>query len=87
MLCYKGGSSVTNILVPSARSGFLEKRDICRKMTLGKNPPWAKVSRCTGKVLQGLCIRHALDGSIERNMEPTLGQRHRYENAINKTQW
>jgi hypothetical protein len=52
---------------------------------LGKNPLWAKVSRCRGKVLQGLCIRNALDGSVESNMEPTLGQRHKYENVINKT--
>jgi hypothetical protein len=43
------------------------------------------VSRRRGKVLQGLCIRHALDGSVEINMKPTLGQRCRYENAVNKT--
>jgi hypothetical protein len=36
-------------------------------------------------VLQGLCIRHASDGSVERNMEPELGQRRRYANVINKT--
>ena len=36
-------------------------------------------------MLQGLCIRHALDGLVERNMEPTLGQRSGHENAINKT--
>jgi len=43
------------------------------------------VSRRRGKVLQGLCIRHALDGSVERNMELALDQRHRYANALNKT--
>jgi hypothetical protein len=43
------------------------------------------VSRRRGKVLQGLRIRHALDGSVERNMEPTLGQIRGYENVINKT--
>jgi hypothetical protein len=43
------------------------------------------MSRCRGKVLQGLRIRHALDGSVESNMEPTLGQRCGYENAINIT--
>jgi hypothetical protein len=32
-----------------------------------------------------LCIRHASDDSVERNMEPALGQRRRYENVINKT--
>ena len=36
-------------------------------------------------MLQSLRIRHASDGSIESNMEPTLGQRRRYANAINKT--
>jgi hypothetical protein len=36
-------------------------------------------------VLQGLRIRHALDGSVESNMEPELGQRHGYVNVINKT--
>jgi hypothetical protein len=43
------------------------------------------VSRRRGKVLQGLCIRHASDGSVESNMELALGQRCRYVNAINKT--
>jgi hypothetical protein len=43
------------------------------------------VSRCRGKVLQGLRIRHASDGLVESNMEPTLGQRCRYANAVNKT--
>jgi hypothetical protein len=42
------------------------------------------VSRRRGKVLQGLCIRDALDGLVESNMELTLGQRCGYENAINK---
>jgi hypothetical protein len=44
-----------------------------------------KVSRRRGKVLQGLRIRHASDGSIESNMELALDQRSRYENAVNKT--
>ena len=43
------------------------------------------MSRRRGKVLQGLRIRHALDGSVESSMEPKLGQKHGYENAINKT--
>jgi hypothetical protein len=41
------------------------------------------VLRCKGKVLQGLRIRHALDGSVESNMDPALGQRRGYANAIN----
>ena len=43
------------------------------------------MSNHRGKVLQGLCIRNASDGSVESNVEPTLGQRCRYANAINKT--
>jgi hypothetical protein len=36
-------------------------------------------------VLQGLRIRHALDGSVQRNMEPTLCQGSGHANAINTT--
>jgi hypothetical protein len=43
------------------------------------------VSRRRGKVLQGLRIRHASDGLVQSNMEPALGQKHRYANMINKT--
>ena len=43
------------------------------------------MSRHRGKVLQGLRIRHASDGSVESNMELELGQRHGYANAVNKT--
>jgi hypothetical protein len=35
-------------------------------------------------VIQVLHIRHASYGSNESNMEPALGQRHRYANTINK---
>jgi hypothetical protein len=73
MLRYKGGSSVANILVPSARTqGCSGKRDICKKRTLGKILQGPKVSRRRGKVLQGLRIRHASDGSVESNMEPAF---------------
>ena len=87
MLRYKGGSSVANILVPSTRNTWmLRAKGHMQERTLGKNPPWVKVSRRRGKVLQGLRIKHVLDGSVESNMEPTLGQRRRNENAINNTQ-
>ena len=88
MLHYKGGTSVSNILVPGARNtlmlkerGHMMKGDTQKKYLLG-----SKVSRRKGKVLQGLRIRHVSDGSVERNMEPALGQRHRNANVINKTQ-
>ena len=42
------------------------------------------MSRCKGKVLQGLRIRHASNGLVERNMELKLGQRHRYAYVVNK---
>jgi hypothetical protein len=61
------------------------KGTYARKGHSGKILQGPNVSRCRGKVLQGLCIRHASDGSVENNMEPTLGRRRGYENAINKT--
>ena len=36
-------------------------------------------------MLQGLRIRHDLDGLVESNMESTLGQRRGYANVINTT--
>jgi hypothetical protein len=62
-----------------------DKNDVQRKDTQEKSLLGPKVSRCRGKVLQGLHIRHASDGSVESNMEPTLDQRCRYANTINKT--
>jgi hypothetical protein len=62
-----------------------DKTDVQSNDTQEKSLLGPKVSRCRGKVLQGLRIRHASDGSVERSMEPTLNQRHRYENAVNKT--
>jgi hypothetical protein len=56
-----------------------------RKGHSGKILQGPKVSRRRGKVLQGLHIRHASDGSVERNMESTLDQRCRYANVVNKT--
>ena len=62
------------------------KGTYARKGHSGKILQGPKVSRRRGKVIQVLRIRHSLDGLVERNMEPTLGQRCRYENAIRKTQ-
>jgi hypothetical protein len=62
-----------------------DKTNVQSKDTQKKSLLGPKVSRRKGKVLQGLRIRHVLDGSVESNMEPKLGQRRRYENAINKT--
>jgi hypothetical protein len=87
MLRYKGGTSVTDILVPNARkTQMLRARGHMQERDTRKNPPWVKVSRRRGKVLQGLRIRHASNGSVESNMEPTLGQICGNANVINKTQ-
>ena len=59
--------------------------DVQSKDTREKSLLGPKVSRRRGKVLQGLHIRHASDGSVESNMELALEQRRRYENAVNKT--
>jgi hypothetical protein len=66
-------------------SRLKDKTDVQSKDTRKKSLLGPKVSRRRGKVLQGLCIRHALDGSAESNMEPTLDQGCRHANAINKT--
>jgi hypothetical protein len=62
-----------------------DKTDVQSKDTREKSLFGPKVLGCRGKVLQGLRIRHASDGSVESNMEPTLDQRHRYANTVNKT--
>jgi hypothetical protein len=80
MLRYKGGTSVTNILVLGVRTRLMFRARTFRKIPLGP-----KVSRHKGKVLQGLRIRHASDDSVESNMESTLDQRRRYATAVNKT--
>ena len=55
--------------------GTQGKGTYVRKGHSGKILQGPKVSRRSGKVLQGLCIRHASDGLVESNMDPTLGQR------------
>ena len=61
------------------------KGTYARKGHSGKILQGPKVSRRRGKVLQGLCIRNALDGSVESNLDLALGQRRGYANVINKT--
>jgi hypothetical protein len=62
-----------------------DKTDVQSKDTREKSLLGPKVSRRRGKVLQGLHIKHASDGSIESNMEMELDQRCKYANAVNKT--
>jgi hypothetical protein len=46
---------------------------------LGKIPPWVKVSDCKGKSVSRLAFKEFFKGSFDRKIEPTLGQRHKYE--------
>jgi hypothetical protein len=62
-----------------------DKTDVLSEDTRKKSLLGPKVSRHRCKVLQGLRIRHASDGSVESNMEPVLDQRCRYANMFNKT--
>jgi hypothetical protein len=62
MLRYKGGMSVVRKHTSSKRkehTNSQRKKTCVEKGHSGKIPPWVKVSGCRGKVLQGLCIRHA----------------------------
>jgi hypothetical protein len=62
-----------------------DKIDVQSKDTQKKSLLGPKVSGHRGKVLQGLRIRYASNGLVERNMELALDQRCRYANVINKT--
>jgi hypothetical protein len=88
MIRYKGGMSVENILVPSIRNTLMFRaRKHMQEKDTRENPSMGQgVKMHRKKVLQGLRIRYASNGSVEGNMEPTLGQRHRNANVINKTQ-
>jgi hypothetical protein len=87
MLRYKGGTSVTSILVPSARNTLIlrarrhvQEKDTQEKSSMGQGVKTQRQSDTR------LAYKACLKGSVESNMEPTLGQRHRDENVINKTQ-
>ena len=86
---YKGGASVISILVPSTRNILIliARRHVQEKDIWGK---FLHGSRC--QVIEArsdtrLLYKACFKGSVESNMEPTLGQRCRDENVINKTQW
>jgi hypothetical protein len=86
MLHYKGGTSVARILVPRTRNTLMLR---ARKHVQEKDT-WKNSSKGQGVNTQRqsatrLAYKACFKGSIESNMEPTLGQRHRYENAISKT--
>jgi hypothetical protein len=49
--------------------------DMCRIRTLRKIPPWAKVSDRKGKSVARLAFKECFEGSINKKMKLTLGQR------------
>jgi hypothetical protein len=76
-----------SILVPSARNTLML---IARRHVQGKDT-WENSSVGQGVKMQRqsatrLAYKACFKGSIESNMEPTLGQRYRNENEINRTQ-
>jgi hypothetical protein len=85
MLRYKGGTSVASILFPSARNTLMlrarrhvKEKDTWKNSSMGQGVKTQRQSatRPTYKV----CFK----GSVESNMESTLGKKHRDANAINK---
>jgi hypothetical protein len=75
--------SQTSILVPSARNILIlrARRHVQEKDTWGK---FLHESRCQvveEKSATRLAYKACFKGSIESNMEPTLGQRRRDENV------
>jgi hypothetical protein len=86
MLRYKGRISVVRILVPSTRNTLML---IERKHVQGKDT-WENSSMGQGVKTQRqsatrLAYKACFKGSVESNMELSLGQRHRNENLINRT--
>jgi hypothetical protein len=87
MLCYKGGTSVTNILVPSARNILiLEARRHVQGKDTQENSSTGQGVKTQRKSDTRIAYKACFKGSVERNMEPALGQRRRDENEINMTQ-
>ena len=79
--------SVTSILVPSARNTLILRamrhvpgKDTRENSSMGQGVKTQRQSD-TRHVYKA-CFK----GSVENNMEPTLGQKHRDANAIDRTQ-
>jgi hypothetical protein len=87
MICYKGGTSVTSIRVPSARNTLMlrSRRHVQEKDTR-ENSCMGQGVKMQRQSATRLAYKECFKGSVERNMELTLGQRRRDENVINKTQ-
>jgi hypothetical protein len=59
---------------------------MCRKSTLVKNSSMGQDVRSHRQSVTRLVYKAWFKVSVEKNMDPTLGQRHRDANAIRKTQ-
>jgi hypothetical protein len=59
---------------------------MCRKRTLRENSSMSQGVRLQRKSATRLAYKACFKDLVERNMEPTLGQRRRDENVINKAQ-
>jgi hypothetical protein len=76
MLHYKGGTSVTSILVPSPRNIVV----LIARRHVQENDTWEKSSMGQGVKTQRqsatrLAYKACFKGSVERSMEPELGQK------------
>ena len=76
----------TGILVTSARNTpilremvHIQEKETREKSSMGQGVKTQRQSATR------LAYKACFKGSIESNMEPTLGQRRRYANAVNKT--
>jgi hypothetical protein len=58
---------------------------MCRERTLEENSSMGQGVRSQRKSATRLAYKAFFKGSVESNMEPTLGQRHRDANEISNT--
>jgi hypothetical protein len=83
MLRYKGGTSAASILVPSAMSILMIR---ARRHVQGKdtreNSSMGQGVKTQRQSATRLAYKACFKGLVQRNMEPTLGQRHRNANVM-----
>jgi hypothetical protein len=78
--------SQENILVPSARNILIleARRHVQEKDTQGKFIHGSRCQVAEARNATMISYKECLKGSIERNMEPTLGQIQKHTNVIKK---
>jgi hypothetical protein len=86
MLHYKGGTNVTSILVPSPRNTLmLRARRHVQENDTRENSSMSQGVKTQRHSYTRLSYKACFKGSVERNMELTLGQKHRDTNVISRT--